>query len=82
MNERKLDLLRKSQEEKDLAMEDMLRKMDTLTSHISDLTMDKDASETRYRSELEGIMSELEKAVLDKERAESTMRQAVDKYEN
>ena len=27
-------------------------------------------------------MSELEKAVLDKERAESTMRQAVDKYEN
>ena len=82
MNERKLDLLRKSQEEKDLAMEDMLRKMDTLNSHISDLTMDKDASETRYRSELEGIMSELEKAVLDKERAESTMRQAVDKYEN
>ena len=46
---RKLDLLRKSQEEKDLAMEDMLEKMDTLTSHISDLTMDKDASETRYR---------------------------------
>ena len=44
MNERKLDLLRKSQEEKDLAMEDMLRKMDTLTSHISDLTMDKDTS--------------------------------------
>ena len=82
MNERKLDLLRKSQEEKDLAMEDMIKKIDTLNSHISDITMDKETSETRYRSELEGIMSELEKAVLDKERAESTMRQAVDKYEN
>ena len=81
VTDRKLDLLRKTHEEKDLAIEDLVKSLTVLKGRINDLSLDKETTTARYRSEMEGIMSELEKTVLDKERSESTMRQAVDKYE-
>jgi chromosome segregation ATPase len=81
VTDRKLDLLRKTHEEKDLAIEDMVKSLSAVKGQLNDVILDKDTTEARYRSEFEGIMSELEKAVLDKERSEAAMRQAVDKYE-
>ena len=79
--ERTISHLRKQLDENNLMLEDMGAQTVKMRQSLETLQDAKNDEEVGFRGKIEGIVSELEKAVLDKERAESSMRVALDKYD-
>ena len=72
------EILRKQLDENNLLMEDMAAQTEKTRTSFETLKKEKHDKEQAFRREIEGVMGELQKAVLEKERSESSMRSAVD----